>query len=51
MVVLNRYDEGNDLHGRNAGWLRDREGLDVVTTPEALASELTAARGSSSLNR
>jgi len=40
VVALNRYDERNDLHRRNAQWLRTREGLEVVTDPEALASRL-----------
>jgi dethiobiotin synthetase len=41
VVVLNRYDEGNDLHGRNRRWLTEEDGLAVVTLPggeEALAS-------------
>ena len=37
IVVLNRYDEGDDLHRRNLAWLRTREGLEIVTDPEALA--------------
>lgn len=40
VVHLNRYDAGNDLHRRNLDWLRTREGLEVVTDPEALASRL-----------
>jgi len=41
VVVLNRYDEGNDLHVRNRRWLTQEDGLAVVTMPggeEALAS-------------
>jgi dethiobiotin synthetase len=41
VVVLNRYDEGNDLHVRNRRWLVDEDGLAVVTMPggeEALAA-------------
>jgi dethiobiotin synthetase len=40
VVALNRFDERDDLHNRNADWLRTREGLEVVTDPEALASYL-----------
>jgi dethiobiotin synthetase len=41
IVVLNRYDEGNDLHVRNRRWLIEEVGLAVVTMPggeEALAT-------------
>jgi dethiobiotin synthetase len=41
VVVLNRYDEGNDLHVRNRRWLTQEDGLAVVTMPggeETLAS-------------
>ncbi len=41
VVVLNRYDEGNDLHVRNRRWLLQEDGLAVVTMPggeEALAA-------------
>ena len=31
VVVLNRYDDGTDLHRRNRAWLADRDGLAVVT--------------------
>jgi len=30
VVVLNRFDAGTDLHGRNHAWLAGRDGLDVV---------------------
>ena len=40
VVFLNRYREGNPLHARNAEWLRNREGLDVVTAVEPLVSRL-----------
>lgn len=40
VVLLNRYDDGDDLHRRNASWLRDRDGLDVVTTVAELADRL-----------
>lgn len=41
VVVLNRYDEGNDLHVRNRRWLLQEDDLAVVTMPggeEALAA-------------
>jgi dethiobiotin synthetase len=41
VVVLNRYDQGNDLHARNRRWLVEEFGLAVVTMPggeEALAA-------------
>jgi dethiobiotin synthetase len=31
VVFANRYDDRDDLHRRNVAWLRDRDGLDVVT--------------------
>jgi len=43
IVALNRYDSANDLHVRNARWLQTREGLEVVTDPEALATTLLRA--------
>jgi dethiobiotin synthetase len=39
LVVLNRYDAGDDLHRRNHGWLA-REGFALVTAPADLASAL-----------
>jgi dethiobiotin synthetase len=44
VVALNRYLDDDDLHRRNAEWLRTREGLEVVTSPEALASVLVDVR-------
>jgi dethiobiotin synthetase len=41
VVVLNRYDEGDELHARNRRWLVEEFGLAVVTIPggeEGLAS-------------
>ena len=35
-----RFDATDDLHRRNAAWLRTREGLEVVTDLEALAARL-----------
>ncbi len=40
VVFLNRYRERNPLHARNAQWLRERNGLDVVTDVDALLSRL-----------
>jgi dethiobiotin synthetase len=36
VVYLNRFDPGVELHARNHDWLVKREGLEVVTDPEAL---------------
>jgi dethiobiotin synthetase len=44
IVHLNRYDDRDDLHRRNRDWLRARDGLEIVTDPEALASRLEHAR-------
>ena len=38
VVYLNRFDDGSDVHARNARWLQTREGLEVVTDIEALAT-------------
>jgi dethiobiotin synthetase len=32
-VVLNRFDEGSELHQRNRAWLRDRDDLPVFCIP------------------
>jgi len=40
IVCMNRFDATDDLHRRNAAWLRTREGLEVVTDLEALAARL-----------
>ncbi len=40
VVFLNRYQEENPLHVRNAAWLRHRAGLDVVTAVGPLVSRL-----------
>jgi dethiobiotin synthetase len=37
LVVLNRFDPADGLHRANADWLRDRDGLDVVTSIADLA--------------
>jgi dethiobiotin synthetase len=36
IVVLNRYDEADDLHRRNLEWLAYRDELDVVTNVDGL---------------
>jgi dethiobiotin synthetase len=33
VVVLNRFEPGNDLHGRNRDWLTGQDGLTVVELP------------------
>ena len=40
LVVLNRFDEDDALHVANAAWLRERDGSDVVTSVDALATAL-----------
>jgi dethiobiotin synthetase len=40
VVHLNRFEPATDLHRRNRDWLVTREGLEVVTDPEALADSL-----------
>lgn len=42
VVFLNRFDSGDDLHVRNARWLRDRDGLTLVTAVPALGDQLLA---------
>jgi dethiobiotin synthetase len=44
VVVLNRFDESDQLHVRNRQWLADRDGLRVLVTPgqvSVLAAVLT----------
>ena len=40
VVVLNRFDPGDDLHRRNRDWLAGRDGLDVVTRLEDVVARL-----------
>ena len=40
VVVLNRFDPGVDVHGRNLDWLRAREGVDVVEGTAAGLADL-----------
>jgi dethiobiotin synthetase len=32
-VVLNRFDDGSELHQRNRSWLRDRDAMHVLSVP------------------
>lgn len=41
VVFLNRYQEASPLHARNAQWLRERAGLDVVTGVDSLVSRVS----------
>ena len=40
VVVLNRFDDGQELHRRNLTWLRDSDGFDLVTSPQAFTDRL-----------
>jgi dethiobiotin synthetase len=40
VVALNRFDEEDELHCRNADWLQDHLGYDVVTELDELTSRL-----------
>lgn len=46
LVLLNRYDDHDDLHRRNAAWLADA-GYRVHTATETVADDLAAVRDSS----
>jgi dethiobiotin synthetase len=41
VVVLNRFDPSNELHQRNAAWLRDHDELDVITEVAELARHVS----------
>ena len=43
VVVLNRFDEDDDLHARNLAWLCERDGLEVVTRCEEVAARVRFA--------
>jgi dethiobiotin synthetase len=45
VVVLNRFDDRSDLHGRNLEWLSVRDGRRVVTIPGKDAELLDLVRG------
>ena len=40
IVVLNRFDVENDLHRRNDAWLREHDGLNVMTSIDQLTTAL-----------
>ncbi|HEX6310508.1 MAG TPA: dethiobiotin synthase [Acidimicrobiia bacterium] len=40
LVALNRFAAADDLHRRNRDWLVERAGVDLVTSPAALAARL-----------
>ena len=42
LVVLNRYDAGDDVHRRSLAWLREVDRLEVVTDVVAAADALLA---------
>ena len=43
VVFLNRFDPFDDLHRANAEWLRDREGISVVTRPDEVVWKVITA--------
>lgn len=45
VVMLNRYDDNNDLHRRNRRWLTERNQLPVVTSVSDLVAHLTTSLG------
>jgi dethiobiotin synthetase len=45
VVVLNRFNPSSDLHSRNVVWLRERDGLRVVTLPGGEAELLEIVSG------
>ena len=40
VVVLNRFDDADDLHRRNRAWLAERDSLDVVVDPATAIARL-----------
>lgn len=47
IVLLNRFDEGDDLHRRNLDWLRVTDSLDPCTTSGEVADRLAGLVGPS----
>jgi len=45
VVVLNRFDPSSHLHERNLVWLRERDGMRVVTVPGGEAELLALVTG------
>lgn len=41
LVLLNRYDEGSELHRRNLAWLREHDGITAATTVAEIATRLS----------
>ena len=46
VVILNRFDDGDDLHRRNRDWLVKEDGLTVVTDVVGLCDEVWGRIGS-----
>ena len=40
VVLLNRYDDSDELHCLNRAWLTDRDGFNVVVSPGAVVERL-----------
>ena len=40
VTILNRFNRAAALHRDNLSWLRDRDGLDVVTAVDELVDRL-----------
>jgi dethiobiotin synthetase len=54
VVVLNRYEDGDELHRRNREWLTTREGLKVKVMPQdlhVLCAIITEGEGSGSASQ
>jgi len=45
VTVLNRFDEGHEVHRRNRAWLAERCGLDVVCLPAGIGALADRAAG------
>lgn len=45
LLYLNRFGPSDDLHRRNARWLRERDGLDPLTTIDQLGDAVASHRG------
>lgn len=46
VIALNRFDPADDLHRANRDWLQTRDGLGIVTDPEAVVGEIRRRVGS-----
>jgi hypothetical protein len=38
LVMVNRFEDDNELHVRNMAWLREVDGYEVVTAPDQVAT-------------